>query len=1381
MANVAMDLRIGILGPLEVRVGFGEPVQVVGPRLRALLIRLAMEPDRVVLAGQLIDAVWDSDPPAAATGALQSLVSRLRRLLPDVVESHAIGYRMAIDPEAVDSVQFERLALAGRDELRGDPQRARELLREALALWRGPALADVATARFAGAAVARLEELRLGAIEDRIEAELATGSGQRLVAELDELVTANPLRERLSGLLVRALARGGRQADALGAYERLRSRLADELGIDPSEELQAIHLRVLRGEAGPPPAAATGAGTARHLPEPPAAEEPRTNLRAQITSFVGRDDDIARITGVLGGSRLVTLTGPGGSGKTRLATEAAAIMLDRMPDGVWLAELGPVVDPVDLPQAVLSLFGARELGLLARQGRGPSPVPPRERIEQAIGDKRLLLVMDNCEHLVAPAAALIDALLAHCPELRVLATSREPLGITGEVLHPVGPLAMPVQDGTASEALRFPAVRLFADRGAAARPGFTVDQATVGPVLDICRALDGIPLAIELAAARLRALSPDQIAARLDDRFRLLAGGSRTSLPRHQTLRAVVDWSWGLLGESGEMRYSMLETMWAYGEERRVKAGEDQALRNAHAAYFLELAEEAEPHLRRAIDIQDAEMAMRLIGALGWYWFLRSSRAEGAEWARQALALSGPVSPAARAQAYSTAALTALSGGQDLTRSLEYLEHAAGVLSQVPPHDPSLLHPGPAMLPIISAILRNDEVTAMEHAHRLRDNPDPWLRALARVIGGQLLINQGEARQAATEFEAGLEQFHELGHIMVRSAHTRALAGDVEGARRDLEAAERIAEAVGAIEERLYNCWLRGQIERWEGNLDAARPVLESGLRESRDGIHPFGQIHSSILASLGHLELATGNLSAARGWYERAMVVALGTKDRPVMARVVELRAAVAVAEGDPERAATLLGEATTLRGLPDEADPDVARVRAAARAALGDEGYALAHQRDSGGPGQRPEHGTEHVPAHHQAAEGVGQQRDRVDLHPRLHPAGHGRRRDERTAGEGQREDHREPEDLHFLRLVHQHADQHRQPREAEGEHHQQPEGTERAGKAGLDPEAEDHADPEQDGDRPDLADHVGRDPPGQRRRPRDRQAPEAVEHALGDVGVQRHRGVHAQEQRVLGDDPGQSELEERLGRPREGAPEHVGEQQHEHQRLEAQVEQLHGVVLDLDQAAPGQRERVPDRGRRADAAGRGGQARAGRMGECGHAALRSVSSSSPASSALARWPVRVKKTSSRLGLRRLSSATRTPAVVSRWRMAGGRPASPTGTDTAPCATSGSSPDSSATTPTTVSRSLSLTGLTTRTWPPTFALSWSGVPVAATRPRSITTISSASWSTARRRAACLDWPSRRPISSRFSTPVRLSSTAAYWPVKAISWRTWCAWVTTS
>ena len=236
------DPRIAILGPLEVRAGSGLPVEVAGARLRRLLLRLALDPGRVVTSAQLVDAVWDDHPPAGAANALQTLVSRLRRLLPGVLESSPSGYRLAVDAEAVDAVRFEALALAGRRQLGGDPDRARDLLGEALALWRGPALADAATAAFAGPAVARLDGLRPQALEDRVEADLAAGATDRLVAELEELVAGHPLSERLGGQLVRALALRGAQADALGAYARLRARLADELGIDPSPELQAVHV-----------------------------------------------------------------------------------------------------------------------------------------------------------------------------------------------------------------------------------------------------------------------------------------------------------------------------------------------------------------------------------------------------------------------------------------------------------------------------------------------------------------------------------------------------------------------------------------------------------------------------------------------------------------------------------------------------------------------------------------------------------------------------------------------------------------------------------------------------------------------------------------------------------------------------------------------------------------------------------------------------------------------------------------------------------------------------------------------------------------------------------------------------------------------------------
>jgi predicted ATPase len=689
----------------------------------------------------------------------------------------------------VGAGRFEALALAGREELRRDPGQAAATLREALALWRGPALTDVATAGFAGPAVARLEELRLGALEDRIDADLAAGGHETLVAELDELVADHPLRERLWGQLMRALSAAGRQADALAAYQRLRSRLAEELGIDPSPELRELHLAVLRG-----PTAAL-APAARPTAGPTAAGSPgraagRTNLRAQITSFVGRDDDIARITAVLADARLVTLTGPGGAGKTRLAAEAAARLVDQMPDGVWLVELAPVGDPGDLPQTLLSLLGARELGLLAPPGA--SAAAPVDRLVDAIGDKRLLLIVDNCEHLVAAVAGLVDLLLGRCPALRVLATSREPLKLAGEVLHPVGPLAVPGGPVTPAEALRYPAVRLFTDRAAAARPAFALDEATLAPVLRICRGLDGIPLAIELAAARLRALSAEQVADRLHDRFRLLGDGSRAPLPRHQTLRAVVDWSWDLLEDAervllrrlavfaggatleaaervcagpggpavgdvlyllaalvdkslvvvddddrpGAVRYRLLETVRAYAEERLRAAGEDEALRRAHHAYFLDLAERADPRLRRrdqlawlgrlsaerenlraalraAVDGRDAVPALRLVAALGWYWFLQSARAEAVEWAGQALALPGAAPPLLRAHVLAFRALVTLGGGVDFARALEQADEALAVLDPLPETEARRLHPMPAVLPALVAMFRSDDAGAV--------------------------------------------------------------------------------------------------------------------------------------------------------------------------------------------------------------------------------------------------------------------------------------------------------------------------------------------------------------------------------------------------------------------------------------------------------------------------------------------------------------------------------------------------------------------------------------------------------------------------------------------------------------------------------------------
>ncbi|MEV1046744.1 BTAD domain-containing putative transcriptional regulator [Streptomyces sp. NPDC049916] len=667
-------MRYCILGTTRALRDDGTAVALGGARLRALLTVLALRPGRTVPAGVLVDEVWDGDPPADAPGALQALVGRLRRALGRAaVESVAGGYRLAAPPDAVDLHRFERLTGEGSRALEdGGAEKALVLLEDALALWSGPALADLPDRT---ATASRWEIRRLDARRTRLAALLALGRPGAALPELTALCAEHPLDEPLQVLRITALRDAGRTAQALAAYEEVRGVFADRLGADPGPHLRALHAGLLRQEDGEGPAVrpATAPETPPPPPTtpPPAATTPPTapdraaatptptpapgNLRARLTSFVGRDTDIAALREDLGRARLVTLLGPGGAGKTRLSQETAEAAADAWPDGVWLAELAPVDDPDTVPEAVLGALGARETVL---RGAGAEELrvadrtgdDPLVRLTEYCAPRRMLLLLDNCEHVVGAAAALADHLLAHCPQLTVLATSREPLGVPGEFVRPVEPLPDPM------------ALRLLAERGAAARPGFRTDtdEETAAACAEICRRLDGLPLAIELAAARLRMLTPRQLADRLDDRFRLLTNGSRTVLPRQQTLRAVVDWSWELLdaseravlrrlsvfaggcsltaaeevcalpagpggpavdrldvaallgslvdkslvvaapGDDGQMRYRLLETVGEYAAERLAEAGERAAVDRSHLIHFRELARTTGPAMRGA-------------------------------------------------------------------------------------------------------------------------------------------------------------------------------------------------------------------------------------------------------------------------------------------------------------------------------------------------------------------------------------------------------------------------------------------------------------------------------------------------------------------------------------------------------------------------------------------------------------------------------------------------------------------------------------------------------------------------------------------------------------------------------------------------------------
>ena len=374
-------MQIGMLGPFEVRTDDGVFADVPGARLRALLIALALEPGHGVPKATLVDWIWGERLPSDAANALQRLVSRLRKALPEgLVEGQTDGYRLRVEPDAVDAVRFERLVGRARND--EDPRRVR-LLREALALWRGAPMQDVGLQDSAAfdAAVIRLEGLRLTAMEDRFDAEISLGHGVELVTELTDLVAAHPVRERLVAALMRALVAAGRDTEALLVYQRTREALADALGVDPSPELSALHVALLRGELGR------------------REENRKTNVRAELTSFVGRDADVAAVGELVAEHRLTTLIGPGGSGKTRLATETAHTLLGDLPDGAWLVELAAIGADGDVAQATLAAVGLRD----ALLGEAPN-AEPTDGLIAAIREREALLILDNCEHVIESAA-----------------------------------------------------------------------------------------------------------------------------------------------------------------------------------------------------------------------------------------------------------------------------------------------------------------------------------------------------------------------------------------------------------------------------------------------------------------------------------------------------------------------------------------------------------------------------------------------------------------------------------------------------------------------------------------------------------------------------------------------------------------------------------------------------------------------------------------------------------------------------------------------------------------------------------------------------------------------------------------------------------------
>jgi predicted ATPase/DNA-binding SARP family transcriptional activator len=895
-------VRFRILGPLAVEDADG-PVALGGPKPRTLVAVLLVAGE-VVPTDRLVAALWGDDPPAGAPTALRAYVSRLRGVLgAATLRYQPPGYCLALGDATVDAAEFERLVEAARAAAAtGNHARAVTDLDAALALWRGDALAEFTDEEFAAAEVARLTELRTAALEDRAEALLELGRAADALPELETLVRRHPSRDRPAVALMRALYATGRQADALAAYHDLRTRLDDELGVQPAAPARALYQRILRHDPALAPAA------------------PQGNLPRRVNGFVGRDREVERILAVLRAGPLVTLTGVGGAGKSRLAVEVAARARVRFPDGGWLCELAALPDGSPVGHAV-----ATALRIQQRPGLS---------IEQTVIDylraRTLLLVVDNCEHVLAPAARLVAEIVQQCPDVVVLATSREALGVAGEQLWPVPPL--PVEDATA----------LFVQRARAVSPDFRLDGPDEDAVAAICTRLDGLPLGIELAAARMRVMSPVEVARRLEDAP--LLGGGRGPVARHQSLVSAIEWSYRLLPEPEQRlframsvfaggadlagvhrvadpsateddvverlsrlversmvvaesavrtRYRVLETLRAYGRSRAEAAGSAAKLGRRHAEYYVELAERAAAGLQspderawvdqalpdfdnmrtaflRARAEGDADLAIRLVAALPELVHLRVGY-EVSGWAERMLDSVDPEQPRFVA-VVGVAARGAWNRGEfALARQLA--ARAGGRLPTA--GTPRIAYPGDVLADV--ALYEGDVDVALAHyaaeAERARGDGDRirlvWTlyytavcQAARRVpeLGLPAALESLEVAEATANPTARSMARYALGLVLKKSEPGRALAlfdeaAELAAAVRNLwwqgiatmeAAATRAVHgdpvAAAAAFEQVIDHWERvgDSTQQWLNLRYVIRLLARVGADADADALHEF-------------------------------------------------------------------------------------------------------------------------------------------------------------------------------------------------------------------------------------------------------------------------------------------------------------------------------------------------------------------------------------------------------------------------------------------------------------------------------------------------------------------------------------------------------------